>query len=158
MREVLQEPYGESLDVMALRSIDQASLVTVGDVVSLTAREEGLQPRICVYDGMTERREMTGFARKVQESGEPIQTVRNPAGTISQELLEALRNAFQTKGRTIIRVDGEEDLAVLACLFLAPEGIKVVYGWPGRGMLLVTTTTATRSMAEALWKELEELE
>jgi len=100
----------------------------------------------------------SSFARKVQESGEPIQTVRNPAGTISQELLEALRNAFQTKGRTIIRVDGEEDLAVLACLFLAPEGIKVVYGWPGRGMLLVTTTTATRSMAEALWKELEELE
>lgn len=158
LRDVLQKPYGERLDVAALKSIDQASLITVGDVVSLTAWEEGVRPFVCIYDGLTERREMTGFALLVQKSGEPVQRVSNPAGTIGQELIGALRNALETRQRTIIHVEGEEDLATLACMLLAPAGMNIVYGWPGHGMMLVTTTAETQGTAEELWKQLEELE
>ncbi len=158
LRETLQKPYGETLELEALREMSQASLVTVGDVVSLTAWEEGLRPQICVYDGMTERREMTRFAAMLEDAGEAVQRVSNPAGTISRDLVEALENAFESKERTNIHVEGEEDLATLACLLLAPEGMHVVYGWPGQGMMRVTTAAETRAMAEELWKQLEELE
>lgn len=158
MRKELQMPFGDLVDVTALKSINQASLITVGDVVSLTVREEGIMPHICVYDGMTERREMTDFAIMVKESGETVVTVKSPAGIISRELYDALKNALQNPHRTNICVEGEEDLATLVCILLAPSGRFIVYGWPGKGMLLVTTTEDTRIRAQELWKQLEELE
>ena len=158
LRKELQMPFGDLVDVGAFKSINQASLITVGDVVSLTVREEGIRPHICVYDGMTERREMTDFAFMVKESAEPVVTVKSPAGEISCELYDALKNALQNPHRTNICVEGEEDLATLACILLAPSGWNIVYGWPGKGMLLVSTTDNTRTKAQELWKQLEELE
>lgn len=157
LRSTLKRPVGRRIDV--LRDIgDQASLVTVGDVVSLTAREEGIMPHVSVYDGMTERREMTRFALLVQERGEEIVRVENPAGIITRELLEALENALEKEGRTNIRVDGEEDLAMLALMLISPPGRNLVYGWPGEGMMVLTTDDESRRTAEELWNQLEELE
>lgn len=158
LRKQLQMPFGDLVDINVLKFLNQASLITVGDVVSLALREEGIKPHICVYDGMTERREMTDFAIMVKESAEPVVTVKSPAGTISRELYDALKNALLNPQRTNIRVEGEEDLATLACILLAPSGRNIVYGWPGKGMLLVTTTDNTRMTAQGLWKQLEELE
>ena len=136
---------------------DQNILITVGDVVSLAARNAGITPSVSVYDGMTERRTMTEFASVVRDLGEEPVVVDNPPGTVTRELFDALRNAL-TRKDGLIRVNGEEDLAVLPCILLAPEGARIVYGWPGEGMMQVTTSRVVKEEAERLWNMMEDFE
>ena len=128
-----------------------------GDVVSLTVREAGIVPALAVYDGYTERREMTGFAVLVGRLGLEETVVANPAGTITRELDDAVRNALEN-GPALIRVEGEEDLALMPVIRHAPDGAMIVYGWPGKGMMAVIDDEAVRSRIETLWKEMEEIE
>jgi uncharacterized protein (UPF0218 family) len=129
----------------------------VGDVVSLTAVKQGVVPDLSIYDGMTERKEMTEFATLVRDEGWEETVVRNEAGTITAELIAAIRNALNGKNE-IIRVEGEEDLAVIPCILLSPEGTNIIYGWPGKGMKLVVTDENIRKKAQYLMEMTEELE
>ena len=66
-RDVFKEPLGTELYDSDLESCHaQTTLITVGDVVSLTFRKHGIKPFLSIYDGRTERREMTEFARLVE--------------------------------------------------------------------------------------------
>ncbi len=156
-RELFKRPLGTDLSEKELDGLEGSMLITVGDVVSLTVREHGIVPHLSVYDGMTERREMTAFAALVEDEGLEETTVSNPAGTVSAELWEAVAAAVRG-GPGIIRVIGEEDLATLPCILLAPDGAQVVYGWPGRGMKLVVTDDGIRGEVGRLMEEMEELE
>ncbi len=49
-----------------------------------------------------------------------------------------------------IEVDGEEDLAAIPAILMAPEGARVLYGMPGRGMVVVIVDSSARSKAKAL--------
>ncbi len=156
-RELFRRPMGRDLGENELIILDNGSkLVTVGDVVSLVVRKHGIVPFLSIYDGRTERHEMTEFSSLVKESGWEEIEVRNPPKMITAELIEAVKNAFEGKTH-IIKVDGEEDLAAVACMVLAPCGTNIVYGWPGKGMKLVTTDEQVRKEAETLIEMMEEL-
>jgi uncharacterized protein (UPF0218 family) len=60
---------------------------------------------------------------------------RNPPGTISQRLLDDAGRLLSDGGAVLI--DGEEDLTALAFMLAAREGDIVIYGQPGRGMVVV---------------------
>lgn len=157
-RDLFKRPLGIDLPEERLHELDEERmLITVGDVVSLTVREHGIVPDLSVYDGMTERREMTGFAALVRDRGLEEIVVSNEAGTVSVELATAIGRAVKD-GPGIIRVIGEEDLATLPCILLAPEGSYVIYGWPGLGMKLVVIDGGIRREIELLMEEMEELE
>ncbi|MCL2149080.1 MAG: GTP-dependent dephospho-CoA kinase family protein [Methanomassiliicoccaceae archaeon] len=157
-RAPFKEPLGRDLREEELTVIDKKSkMITVGDVVSLTVVKHGIVPDLSVYDGMTEREEMTEFAALVKDKGWEETVVRNEAGTITAELVAAVRNALDGK-KEIIRVEGEEDLAVLPCILLSPEGTNIIYGWPGRGMKLIVTDEGVREKARRLMEMTEELE
>jgi len=119
--------------------------------------KRGIVPDLSIYDGMTERREMTEFASFVKNKGWEETVVRNEAGTITAELIAAVRNALNGK-KEIIRVEGEEDLAVIPCILLSPEGTNIIYGWPGKGMKLIATDENIRKKALRLMEMTEELE
>ena len=155
-RHIFKEPIGSELKESELIKHHDTKIITVGDVVSLTMRRNGIRPVLSVYDGYTERHEMTEFATLVE--GEDKVTVVNPAGTITDELDDAVRNALTTGNTDLIRVDGEEDLALMPCILYAPEGAEVVYGWPGKGMMIVSTDDVTRKRVEELWKMMEDFE
>ena len=123
--------------------------------MSLSFREHGVRPRLSVYDGFTERREMTDFARLVED--EPKEDVVNPAGTITVGMAEAVRRGIEGNVG-LVRVEGEEDLAVLPCLVLAPDGYRVVYGMPGRCMMVIEVDDLARDRAKELLSVMEELE
>lgn len=154
-REAFKEPLGRELPESELDPADETVYLTVGDVVSLVFRRRGVVPRLSVYDGFTERREMTDFARLVED--EPREDVVNPAGTITADLADAVRRGIDGEV-ALIRVDGEEDLAVLPCLVLAPDGAVVVYGMPGRCMMAVEVDGRTRDRAKELLSAMEEME
>lgn len=157
-RELFKRPLGSDITEEGLKKLDgKQMLITVGDVVSLVVRERGIRPDLSIYDGMTERREMTAFASLVKDRGWKEIVAKNEAGTVSAELFAAVREALE--GRTgIIRVEGEEDLAVMPCILCAPVGTHVIYGWPGVGMKLITVDEETRKEIKLLMNQMEELE
>jgi uncharacterized protein (UPF0218 family) len=158
-RGSFKEPIGSLIDENDLKKINaENKLITVGDVVSLTVNRNGIVPDVAIYDGMTERREMTEFAAFVENKGWRTDTVTNPAGTITAELVNAVENALSGREKKVIRVIGEEDLATLPCILLAPEGTNVIYGWPGKGMMLVTTDEGIKKRIYELLEQTEEFE
>lgn len=156
IRDEFKTLLGRRIDENDLRTY--GSPIVVGDVVSLTARKVGIVPRLSVYDGMTERRAMTGFARLVRDEGLRETAVANPPGTITREMCDAVENALKEKPPAIIRVDGEEDLALMPCILFAPLGTVIVYGWPGKGMMAVETDVEVKEKIRKLWKRMEEFE
>ena len=154
-RNEFKVPLGSPIDEKGLKNIENL-LVTVGDVVSLVARKNGIVPSVSVYDGCTERREMTEFAELVRKNKEHELNVNNPAGTITCDLIDAVKNALSGKTR-VIHVTGEEDLAVLPFLLHADD-TSIIYGMPGEGMMLVTTSSTNKKKAEELWNMMEEFE
>lgn len=156
IRDIFKEPIGTELEESALERYKDSKVITVGDVVSLTLRRNGITPILSVYDGFTERREMTGFADLVEREEKKV--IRNPAGTITDELDDAVRNILSSGGTGLIRVEGEEDLVLMSCILHAPEGAVVVYGWPGKGMMIVPTDDTTRERIKELWNKMEDFE
>jgi uncharacterized protein (UPF0218 family) len=154
-RELFKEPLGSLINENDLKEL-KGKLITVGDVVSLTAHRIGIVPDITVYDGMTERRTMTEFAELVKNENLRTIVVNNPAGTITKELADAIKNALARNTKINIRVEGEEDLAVIPCILYSPEGTNMIYGWPGKGMMLIVTDAHTKKRAISLLQEMEE--
>ena len=155
-RQMFKEPLGTELYDSDLETFHaQTTLITVGDVVSLTFRKRGMTPFLSIYDGMTERREMTEFAKLVEN--EEKKEVVNPAGRITRELVECIRGCMEGSGG-LIKVDGEEDLALLPAILLAPIGADIIYGWPGKCMMRVTTDEGIRTKIEQLLFKMEEEE
>ena len=156
-RGLFKEPLGSPLEENDLKRIDRRNkLITVGDVVSLTVNRNGIVPDVAIYDGMTERREMTEFAVLTESMGWITDTVTNPAGTITAELVDAVENALSGNAKRTIRVIGEEDLAILPCILLSPIGTNVIYGWPGQGMMSITTDGHIIRRTEELLEQTEE--
>ncbi len=154
-REAFKVPLGRELPESHVDSSGETVYIAVGDVVSLVLRRCGAKPALSVYDGVTERREMTDFARLVQD--EPRIDVVNPAGRITAEMADAVRRGIGGEV-ALVRVQGEEDLAVLPCMVMAPEGARIVYGMPGRCMMEVAVDGDARDRAEELLSRMEESE
>jgi uncharacterized protein (UPF0218 family) len=153
LRPVFQEPFGPVLSTKEL--LDSWSgddtVVAVGDVVARTLIENGLAPRAIVVDYRTQRGGEDAELRRVLGGwGDRVVRVANPAGTVTQELVDALLEALQARGTTRIEVDGEEDLAGLPLFAYAPLGTIILYGMPNRGVVRAVADADRRAKARDL--------
>ncbi|MFB6130897.1 MAG: GTP-dependent dephospho-CoA kinase family protein [Salinigranum sp.] len=131
-------------------------LVAVGDVVTAHLLRAGRTPDVAVIDGQTERRAVDEAIDEVLSSADGARLeVENEAATLSRALLEALAAALSREEPTTVVVDGEEDLATLPAILIAPDGASVVYGQPGEGMVHVAVEPDARSEARRLFSRLE---
>jgi len=80
--------------------------------------------------------------------------VRNPAGTISKALWKAIESSLSEEKSSKITVKGEEDLAALAVISMAPEEAKVIYGMPDRGMVVVDVNQQSKKRANDFLKRM----
>ena len=154
-RELFKEPLGKLTTLEELKHTQ--NIISVGDVVSLTVWENGIRPLVTIYDGKTERREMSDFAKFVEKHNLVKRNVINPPGCITKELVDVILNALNEKTTTIC-VDGEEDLALMPCILYAPENTTLLYGWPGKGMMSLVVDENIKNKIKKLWKEMEEFE
>ena len=115
-RDLFKKPLGKLIELSELKKDNANMVITVGDVVSLTVWELGIVPHLSLYDGYTERREMTDFSAFVENECKEKKVISNPAGMISCELDDAIRNVLKSEKPAIINVDGEEDLALMPCI------------------------------------------
>ena len=120
-------------------------IVTIGDKVTYTVLKNGFTPVLCVVDFLLERKSYPTEMRTYIQGFKALHLkIQNPQGTITDELWDAIQTAFQNleKKPVCIEVEGEEDLASLAAIYLAPRGVTVIYGLPNRGVVVVKSTTA----------------
>ncbi|MEK7129458.1 MAG: DUF359 domain-containing protein, partial [Patescibacteria group bacterium] len=89
--------------------------------------------------------------------------VKSGPGYISREALQAVRGSLDSlrslgmTQKTVIIVDGEEDLLALPAIAEAPLGAVVYYGQPNRGLVEVIVDMKKRARAVALLSEFEAL-
>jgi len=157
LRPELKEPMGELYtDVEALLSAAGEPIVAVGDVVTAHLCRAGRPPDVALIDERTERSAVDEDVSRAIEGFDREVAVDNPAATLTADLLEALATALATpEGTTLLRVDGEEDLAALPAILLAPRGASVVYGQPGEGMVLVEVDGPATDRARELLSLME---
>jgi uncharacterized protein (UPF0218 family) len=154
LRDALKDPMGPVYaDAEVLLADAGDPVVAVGDVVSHHLFRAGHAPRVAVVDGLTERAAAPDAVRSSIPS--PDLTVDNEAGTLSRDLLVALRDAIGREGPTVIEVAGEEDLAALPALIVTPLGGSVVYGQPGEGMVLARVDEAARERVRDLLSRMD---
>jgi len=151
-------PFGKLMDEKAMLAAvaDCENLITVGDVVSMTALKNGLKPKLMIYDFCTERRAMDqlgGMLRSVE--GTQVR-IANPPGHIVPEMVLGVQRAFKRVGATKMQVDGEEDLAAPVCAALAPLGACLLYGMPQKGIVFVKVDEKVREKARSLINSMEE--
>jgi len=130
-REWLKEPLGELIPEAELAKADPAKLIVVGDISILTALKNKIEPKVMVFDHKAERSEISDADKLA--IGEPDVKIKNPAGWITGEAFNTLKEAISKEGNTKIFVEGEEDLLALAAYFAAPEGFTILYGQPRQG-------------------------
>jgi len=114
---------------------------------------------LIVYDLMTVRRDLyPRLAAKLDQYEGVHVKVKNPAGQITAELVSELSAAMNRNVPTKLQVEGEEDLAALACAAMAPLDSCLMYGIPGKGMALLRINEKSAGIARSFIKEMEELD
>ena len=156
IRRELGNGYGRLIGEGEIKQqVSRASKVyAIGDVVVSTLLGLGYKPAVSIFDCKVGRKAVV-YPEIKKAYPRPVK-VRNRSGTISRELWDAVRKAGSSRKPVGIRVYGEEDLAALACAYLAPEGSLLLYGIPGRGIDLVVVTTDVKAIAARLLQHMKD--
>ncbi|MBU1157853.1 MAG: DUF359 domain-containing protein [Candidatus Thermoplasmatota archaeon] len=151
MREELARPFGELVGVTDLNERIKGArrVITVGDVVTTTLLDLGIEPDLAVFDYKTQRSIDCGSRNRIETMSGTLVTVVNPAGKITPGMWRAVRDAARSDARTKVKVEGEEDLAALVAIAYAPEGAQIIYGIPNKGLAVVDVNGESRAFATA---------
>lgn len=148
--DFLRKTHGPMFDSAAdALKVASRPLIIVGDGSSVNALRAGGKPDLLIYD-MRERREVISQEALDTIIGFAAEEVvaRNPKGQVTNDLLDAVKYALAHMPKRI-RVVGEEDLAGLVALFLAPVGASVMYGLEGK-LTVVKVTTELKEKARGI--------
>ena len=165
-REEFKRTLGPTVtDAGLLAAVNGRPVTAIGDITSASVLKAGLKPMLIIVDFGTRRGPLPKGDRdlkRVQAYGDRVVNVKNPAAVLTKDLWTAIKDAYDRAARdgtsTRIEVDGEEDLASLPCLIMAPEGSVVTYGVPSKGMTVVTTGKDIRELVVRVLKGCTALE
>lgn len=152
LRPRLKRPLGMLVSdfaaFVASHRLNEASLATVGDVVTKSCHELSLGQQLSVVDFCVGRKRVfaslseLGFQKQVR-----VLRVDNPAGHLTPWLFRAVQDIFKGKKkrqRIALTINGEEDLAVLPLVLAAPLDFTVLYGQPEEGVVVVVVSEKTK--------------
>lgn len=155
LRPALAKPFGPIHDTDgAIAATKGRLLIAVGDVVTRTFLERGVVPRVMLIDGVTKRTQHEDATAALPE-GVLRERVENPPAVLTELLLAAMERAIERTEPTLIEVVGEEDLAALPAMMMAPDGAAIVYGQPNEGVVVVMVTPEVRARAREIFQQLE---
>jgi uncharacterized protein (UPF0218 family) len=155
LRDELKKPTGIiAKDISELGIKPDDIIITIGDRVTEDALLGGFIPKICVYDNRIERRSVP-VSKKITDLPAEKIMIKNPQGSLNEEVFGILRKALSSKKNIKIEVDGEEDLIAVAAMDVAPIGAVVLYGQPGEGVVCVRIDKKTKEMIKGIIKEMQ---
>jgi len=111
-------------------------VISVGDMVSRSMLQSSISPQVLIIDNKIMREPITPISIDVDRTLH----VKNPPGTLTEEVWPTMEKAIQPNRRTRVLVEGEEDLLTLAAVLCAPLGSLVVYGQPHEGIVVIEVT------------------
>lgn len=154
LRRQLKLPFGLLIkDFISWKNtnpLSQSLVITVGDVVTKSVNDLSIKNKISIVDFYVERKKTfsslseLGFSNK-----ETVFTVDNPRGSLTPELFQVAQKIFNLskQKRIVVKVNGEEDLAVLPMILAAPLGFIILYGQPHEGVVLIHITEEQKERA-----------
>ena len=161
-RGIFKKPFGKLYTT--LHDVDRSFLenhfiISIGDATTKNILNVDIIPKIGIIDNKIERE----ISRHKIEYDAITLNADNPPGTITDELWKTIEKAkYLAKGSNVlIVVNGEEDLAVIPCVLMAPEGSVILYGQPGEGIVVVEADKVKNTAKKMLdnfeeFKEVEE--
>jgi uncharacterized protein (UPF0218 family) len=126
-------------------------VITVGDIVTFNLLNAGLVPDISFVDERTKR--VPAADHIMHGTMHPrftTITVENPPGIITEGLLREVSKAMDSDNPVRIFVKGEEDLAALPAIAMAPLSSVVIYGLPDEGAVVVKVTPDKKKEIQSL--------
>lgn len=159
LKPELQKPLGAVLtgsEVLQsiLKNRDDV-IISVGDVTTQTVFACGVQPSLAIIDLQVERRPYQSFAAYKFPKRYTVVRLTSGPGYIAKRAVQAIETwSRDVKKRTVIVVDGEEDLLAIPAIIHAPRKSVLYYGQPsvtGReGMVEVLITEEKKREAKDL--------
>jgi uncharacterized protein (UPF0218 family) len=132
-------------------------LISVGDVTTFHLLNINIIPDILIVDDRTKREPASDrVVVGTKHNGFKEVSVDNPAGVITEDLIDAIDVAINSNENVRIFVRGEEDLAALPAILMAPEGAAVLYGQPDQGVVLVKITKSKKEEIRGLLSKIVE--
>lgn len=129
----------------------------MGDVTTFQLLESNIIPDILIVDDRTKREPASSkVVAGTKHKGFKELMVKNPPGAISEDLIDAIGNGVSSDGRVRISVKGEEDLAALPAIMMAPVDSVVLYGQPDEGMVFVRITKSKKDEIRQLLHQIIE--
>jgi GTP-dependent dephospho-CoA kinase len=132
-------------------------VVSVGDRTTERLLESKLYPNLEIIDAIEKRAKRSWIPWRGER--ERVLRVDNPAGTITEEALTALKQCLELiRGRpdlpARLEVSGEEDLLVLPIVAFFPTDTLVLYGQPNEGMVIVEASADHASSSRKILSEI----
>lgn len=163
LRSTLAKPLGDLFpNINNLTDVFRVSkgslLITVGDEITRVIAEKKMMPNLAVVDFKVERKnKFKSLLELGFEKDQKFTLVKNDAGTISKPLIRSVWEFFQKKLTVpfIVKVIGEEDLAVLPVVLLAPLSCLVIYGQRNKGLVLVKVTEQKKAEFVKILKQFD---
>lgn len=142
VRNSLKKPLGDMMDLdQDINSLNTPFLITVGDITTQKFLARNKVPNLAIVDFIVERKKAFNSLDELGFlGGEAVYTVHSPSSKITSEIFDVLEHIFSGENRqtkSVIRVIGEEDLAVIPVILFAPLGAVICYGQPGKGTVMV---------------------
>lgn len=168
LRQEFRKPFGkifkaDTLNIFpAMRQVKMfiqkkglKPVICVGDVVTHSFLKVGGTPKIKIIDFMVQRKKRYSTIEELGPIGHLEKfSVSNQPGSITKKLVELINASLNKKSPTVIQVKGEEDLAVLPSVLLAPLGTVVLYGHFQHGIISVEVTESKKEAALQLLRKI----
>ncbi|HET6517595.1 MAG TPA: GTP-dependent dephospho-CoA kinase family protein [Nitrosopumilaceae archaeon] len=154
LREQLKIPLGilmpnnQASKENILKQISENSfLVTIGDATTEKILSYGIMPSLQIIDAQEKR-----VKREPPKTNELLTNLscKNPAGEITGQSIETIKQAIASKPPVRITVDGEEDLLVIPVCIFAPENTIIMYGQPNEGLVIVSVNDEIKKKTKSI--------
>lgn len=145
LRQPLSQPFGKILKKVPLNR--DGCLITVGDATTYQFLKEGIVPDLSIIDLNIQRKkaynklEDLGFKQSIS-----ISKVNNAAGKITSGLSVSISSAYRQTKKFAILVIGEEDLAAIPAVLLAPIPATVYYGLRNTGLIEIKVNPDSKEL------------
>ena len=155
LRDFLKQPVGQLVDEKELLELlqNETYIVSIGDMVTYTLLKNEIEPVFCIVDYKTRRGECSSeMIELIKSFGNKSVIVENPPATISDDLWNVIEMAYENLeiGSLRIEIEGEEDLASLAAIYMAPSDVTIIYGLPDKGVLVIKPTPENKRLVKEI--------
>lgn len=145
----------ECVDAMREELESAKKVIAIGDMTAFYLLRSSITPDLAVVDNKTKRTQIPDhILHSLDHNSYNSIEVKNPPATLTEELIERIKDSLAGEKRVKIVVEGEEDLATLPAILYAPLGSAVVYGQPDEGSVLVRATAESKKYVNELMKKM----